>query len=335
MKRLALIAVTAVLLIIIISGVLVYQNLTPSPALESITVGHVPVESFALLYVAQQQGYFTENGLNVTISDYATGTVAVDALTSGVVDIAGSSEYVVAFNAVQNQNISIIASLGEAQIVDLIAKQARGISEPVDLKGKIVATAKSTVAEFDLGRFLAANGMTMQDITLVYYPPGQFADAIGNGTVDAVVSWQLYNEQVKMRLETGFVDWPLQVDEPFFSVLSCRNDWLSSHPETVHNLLVALAHAQDYVSSNPAETRQIIKARFNYTDAYISSVWSRNNCTLTLTQKLGSVMEHEAAWMINNGLTTQKTEPAIADSLTHPRLELLSPKQLHYLNFIF
>jgi len=286
----------------------------------------VPVESFALLYVAQQQGYFTDNGLNVTITDYSTGTVAVEALISGAVDIAGSSEYVVAFNAVQNQNISIIASLGEAQIVDLIAREDPGISEPADLKGKTVATAKSTIAEFDLGRFLAANGMTMQDITLVYYPPGQFAEAIGNGTVDAVVSWQLYNEQVKMRLETGFVDWPLQVDEPFFSVLSCRNDWLSSHPETINKLLVALSNAEEYVKSNPADTQQIIKARFDYTDAYITSVWSRNNCTLTLTEKLESVMQHEAAWMISNGLTTQKAMPVIADYIAPSALRALEPK---------
>ena len=157
MKRLALIAVTTVLLIIVISGVLAYQNIAPSPTPESVTVGHVPVESFALLYVAQQQGYFTENGLNITISDYATGTVAVDALTHGAVDIAGSSEYVVAFNAVQNQNISIIASLGEAQIVDLIASRDSGISKPADLRGKTVATAKSTVAEFDLGQLFSGN----------------------------------------------------------------------------------------------------------------------------------------------------------------------------------
>jgi NitT/TauT family transport system substrate-binding protein len=116
LKRSYILAVIVGLIIASLAGTLFYQNLTVPSTLETVTVGHVPVESFALLYIAQQQGYFTNHGLNVSIADYATGTVAVQALTSSTVDIAGSSEYVVAYNAIERQNISIIASLGEAQI---------------------------------------------------------------------------------------------------------------------------------------------------------------------------------------------------------------------------
>ncbi len=325
LKKVTLTIAAVALAAVVIAGFFVYQNFG-SPALEQVVVGHVPVESFALLYTAQNRGYFAANGLNVTVTDYSTGTVAEQALTSGAVDIAGSSEYVVAFNAVEKQNVTVFASLGESQIVDLIGREDHGIASPADLKGKTVATAKSTVAEFDLGRFLIANGMTMQDINLVYMPPTQFASAIANGSVDAVVSWQLYNEQTKMALQTGFVDWPLQTDEPFFSVLSCRSNWLPSHQETVNKFLKALSQAEDYLGSNPADVEQIVRDRFNYTDAYMASVWARNNCTLTLTAKLQSVMEHEATWMINNGLTTQKTEPTIADYIATASLRAIKPQ---------
>lgn len=325
MKRLPLIAVTVIIVIAIISGALVYPYLSPTESFESVTIGHVPVESFALLYVAQKEGYFTRNGLNVTVSDYPTGTDAVKALTEGSVDIAGSSEYVVAYNALSHQNISIIASLGEAQIVDLIAGNNSGILQPSDLVGKTVAVPKSTVGEFDLGLFLTQNGLSIDDITLVYCPPGQLADAVSNGTVDAVVSWQLYSEQVKMALTDGYIVWPLQTNEPFFSVLSCRNDWLSSHNQTASKLLSALSEAQDYMQSHPAETQQIIKARFNYTDAYITAVWSRNNCTLTLTSKLQAVMVDEAQWMISSHLTTQTSLPAISDYINAEYLRAVKP----------
>jgi ABC-type nitrate/sulfonate/bicarbonate transport system substrate-binding protein len=319
-------AIIAGLIIASIAGTLIYQNLTTPPTLEPVTVGHVPVESFALLYIAQQQGYFTTHGLNVTISDYATGTVAAQALTSGTVDIAGSSEYVVAYNAIEKQNISVVASLGEAQIVDLIASNHSGITQPSDLKGKTIATAKSTVAEFDLGLFLQENGLTLQDINLVYFPPGQSAAAISNNSVDAVVTWQLYSEQVKMALSDGYMSWPLQTHEPFFSVLSCRNDWLTSHSQIVNKLLLGLADAQSYIENHPSETQQVIKARFNYTDSYITSVWPRNNCTLTLTQKMLDVMSDEAAWMINNRLTTQKTMPNLQNYIDSTQLKVVKPE---------
>jgi NitT/TauT family transport system substrate-binding protein len=286
----------------------------------------VPVESFALLYVAQNEGYFTQSGLNVTVIDYPTGTDAVNALTAGQVDIAGSSEYVVASNALSHQNISIVASLGEAQIVDLIASNTTGITKPADLVGKTVAVPKSTVGEFDIGLFLKANGLSISDINLVYCPPGQLAAAVSNGTVDAVVAWQLYSEQVKMALTGGYASWPLQTTEPFFSVFSCRNDWLNSHSQAATKLLSALSDAQEYIQSHPAETQQIIKARFNYTDAYINAVWSRNNCALKLTQKLQSVMADEAQWMIDSNLTSQTDMPVIGRYINSDYLRAIKPE---------
>lgn len=326
MKRSIIIAL-AIVIVLAVGGAFVLQALTQPAAevLESITIGHVPVESFALLYVAQNQSYFAQNGLNVTILDYATGTTAVEALTSGAVDVAGSSEYVVTVNAVEKQEISIIAACGESQIVDLIGRQDHGINAPADLKGKTVATAQGTVAEFDLGRFLIANGLTLQDINLVYLAPAEFASAIGSGSVDAVVSWQIYSEAVRMQLGEGYVEWPLQLDEPFFSVLSCRNDWLASHEQTVQKLLTALSQAEDYLNSNPAQTQQVVKDKFNYTDAYIASVWSQNNCSLQLNPKLPSVMEQEADWMISNNLTTQKTMPAISEYINTAPLRAVKP----------
>jgi ABC-type nitrate/sulfonate/bicarbonate transport system substrate-binding protein len=325
LKRSHAIAVVTTALIVIIAGSLIYQNQTSQPNLPTVTIGHVPVESFALLYVAQNEGYFTHNGLNVAVTDYPTGTDAVNALTAGTVDIAGSSEYVVVNNALSHQNISIIASLGEAQIVDLIASNTTGIKQPADLVGKTVAVPKSTVGEFDLGLFLKANGLSISDITLVYCPPGQLANAVSNGSVDAAVSWQLYSEQVKMALTSGYASWPLQTNEPFFSVLSCKNDWLSSHSQTANKLLSALSDAQDYITSHPAETQQIIKARFNYTDTYIATVWSRNNCTLTLTSKLQAVMADEALWMINSHLTNQTELPAISSYINAEYLRAVKP----------
>jgi NitT/TauT family transport system substrate-binding protein len=326
LKRSYTLAIIVGLIIASIAGALMYQYLATPPTLEPVTIGHVPVESFALLYIAQQQGYFTNYGLNVTISDYATGTVAAQALTNGTVDIAGSSEYVVAYNAIEKQNISVVASLGEAQIVELIAPNNSGITQPSDLKGKTIATAKSTVAEFDLGLFLQENGLTLQEINLVYYPPGQSAAAITNGSVDAVVTWQIYSEQVKMALTDGYVSWPLQTHEPFFSVLSCRNDWLAGHGQTVNKLLLGLSDAQNYIENHPSETQQVIKTRFNYTDNYITSVWPRNNCTLTLSQKMLDVMSDEAVWMINNGLTTQKTVPNLQNFIDSTQLRVVKPE---------
>jgi ABC-type nitrate/sulfonate/bicarbonate transport system substrate-binding protein len=328
LKSVAKVSIVIVLIFLVIGGTFVFLNVIKSAptTLESVTVGHVPIESFGLLYVAKNQGFFVDNGLNVTIQDYSTGATAVAALTSGAVDVSGSSEYVVALNAVGKQNISIIASCGETNIVDLIGRNDHGIVNPSDLNGKKIATAKGTIAEFYLGRFLEANSMSIENITLIYMSPTDFAPAIVNGSTDAVVSWQSYTEQVKAQLGTGFVDWPLQINSPFYSVLSCRNDWLTSNPQTVSNLLNALQQAEDYLNSHPTEAQQIIKKRFNYTDDYMTTVWSRNTFGLSLTQKLTQVMQEEAIWMINNNLTNQTTTPTITNYISTTALKAIKPQ---------
>ncbi len=329
MKRLTVVPLVLFFILVVIAAGFAYQNINRSQVtLEAVTIGHVPIESFALMYIAQSQGYFESNGLNVSILDYSTGATAVNALVTGDVDVAGSSEYVVAQNAVERQNVSVIASCGSATIVDLIARNDRGIIEPSDLKGKTIGTAKNVISEFDLGRFLEANGMMIADVNLVYCSPSQFAEVIGNGTVDAVVSWQLYTEQVKMRLVDSYTDWPLPT--PLYSALSCRTDWLSSHNATVIKLVTALSQAQDYLNSRPTPALQIVRDRFNYTDAYLASVWHRNNCTLTIEQKMADVMAEEATWMIQNNITLQKTSPNIANYIYVTAMKAIKPEAVSY-----
>jgi ABC-type nitrate/sulfonate/bicarbonate transport system substrate-binding protein len=65
LKRFAKIVIVVTLIVVVTAGLFVYINITKSMQ-ETVTIGHVPVESFALLYVAQNQNFFEENGLKVT-----------------------------------------------------------------------------------------------------------------------------------------------------------------------------------------------------------------------------------------------------------------------------
>jgi ABC-type nitrate/sulfonate/bicarbonate transport system substrate-binding protein len=106
--------------------------------------------------------------------------------------------------------------------------------------------------------------------------PAEFASAIVNGLVDAVVSWEPHTESVTGQIGTGYVQWPLQTDAPFYSVLSAKNDWLATHADAAIKLLKALQQAQAYLENHPTETQQLIKTRFSYSDAYMAIVWNRN-----------------------------------------------------------
>ncbi len=328
LKRITLASIVIVLVVLIAGGSFVYLNLNKpaSAVLEKVTIGNVPVESYAMLYVAEDQGFFADNGLNVTVKDYSTGSTAVEALINEEIDVGGSSDYVVMLYAFRNANISIITSCAESEFFELICRNDHGIANVLDLNGKTIGTAKNTVASFYLGLFLESNGLSMQNITLVDLVPNEIANAIGNGTVDAVVSWELCTEQVKARLGTGFVEWSLQqMDVPFYGVLSCRNDWIPEHTQTLNRMLKALAQAEDYLNSNPTQAQQIMKNRFNYTDSYIATIWSRTTFGLSLPQRLPEIMQQQATWMMNNNITNQTASPTVANYIDTTALKAVKP----------
>jgi ABC-type nitrate/sulfonate/bicarbonate transport system substrate-binding protein len=315
LKKEYVVDIAGVLIFLLIGSSMGYlYTVAPRPGpWENVTVGNVPVESFAILYVAVAEQFFYVNNLNVTIQDYSTGATAVDALIRGDIDVAGSSEYVVSVNAVQQRNISIIISVADSQFVDLIARNDRGINVPSDLKGKTIGVAQKTVAEFNLGQFLVTNNIGMEDVKIVNLAPQAFAQAIINGSVDAVVTWEPYTEGVKAQLGSGFSDWSLDANAPFYSVLSCRNEWIKNDPETVHRFVQSLREAEIYTQTHPNETLNLLKNRFNFTTDYLATIAAKNHWSVSLPPTLTSVMENETVWLINNNLTTQKTAPNISD----------------------
>ena len=95
----------------VVSGAWPFQNpQTTYPAPESIVVGVPPLESSALIYIAEDQRFFADNGLNVTVRDYEPAIAGVDGMLNGAVDLAGASEYAAVVNAFNRKNISIIVS---------------------------------------------------------------------------------------------------------------------------------------------------------------------------------------------------------------------------------
>jgi NitT/TauT family transport system substrate-binding protein len=147
----------AVIIVLALAGIGAYyftsSQTTYSGNRESIKIGVPPLESAALIHIAKDQHFFAGNGLNVTIKNYEPAIAGIDGILTGVVDLAGVSEYAVVVNAFRKENISIIASGDEIQSVYLIGRRDRGIENVTDLKGKkigipLVSRQSSRVVKF-------------------------------------------------------------------------------------------------------------------------------------------------------------------------------------------
>ncbi len=298
-----------------------------SRAPEPVTVAWSPFESTALVWIAEDQGYFARNGLNLTLRKYDTGAASLDGMLAGEADIAvGTTEFPLVRRAFQKERFRIIGTIDKSQFVYLVGRKDRGIERISDLKGKKVGTTLGTIAEFHLGRLLELNGMTMQDIDLVdVKTPEEWVSAVADGDIDAIATAQPYAGLARERLGANAFFWPAQSNQPQYGLASAAVDWITRRPDVVRNFLKSLAQAEDYALRNPANAKTIVQTRLNLDAGYMETAWAQNQYSVSLDQSLVLAMEDEARWMIRNKLTTESDVPDFLSYIHEDALKAVKP----------
>ncbi len=294
-------------------------------SLEKVGFGLIPSGSGALVYIAQDRGFFAASRLSATVKDYPTGVGTIDALLKGEVDIAWAAEFPLVRRALAGNRISIIASLSRFSDEYLFARKDRGIISVADLKGRTIGIPRNTIVEFYLARFLELNGLNIQDVRLVDVQPSQSIGLIAGGGAEAVVTWEPYSSRLKAQLAEKVAAWPVQSSQAGYGVIICRNDWLASHPKIVTRVLKSLARAEDYLIRHPRESKEMVKKRVSYDDAFMEIFWSENQFSVSLDHSLVLAMEDEARWLIRNHLTDAAQVPDFLNFIYADALKAVKP----------
>lgn len=161
---------------------------TPNTSVETvdINIGYMPnYGGLWSLMTAKEKGFFEEEGLNVTLTQFEDGPTIIAAMENGSVNFGYIGQG--AHKLCVQGNATIIAlshiSNGDALI------GGPGITTVEDLKGKTVAYSSGTSSEDILRNSLTAHGMTMDDITPMDMDAASVVTAMLSGGVDACATW--------------------------------------------------------------------------------------------------------------------------------------------------
>ena len=159
---------------------------TPTVETVNINVGYMPnYGGLWSLMTAKEKGFFEEEGLNVTMTQFEDGPTIIAAMENGSVNFGYIGQG--AHKLCVQGNATIIAlshiSNGDALI------GGPGISTVEDLKGKVVAYSSGTSSEDILRNALAAHNMTMDDIQAMDMDAPSIVTAMMSGGVDACATW--------------------------------------------------------------------------------------------------------------------------------------------------
>jgi ABC-type nitrate/sulfonate/bicarbonate transport systems, periplasmic components len=155
----------------------------------SITVGTLPAGDYAPLYIAQQEGYFEEEGLDVTIEIIAGGAVGVTQLVSGELDFTSATWGNILVAVSQGLELQVVREGTDANkegINGLLVQADGPIDSVEDLRGQIVSVnTLASATEVQIRDCLASEGLEPGDYELVEVAFPDAAAAVSQGRIAA------------------------------------------------------------------------------------------------------------------------------------------------------
>lgn len=141
---------------------------TTTGKLPNITIGIMPDVDSIPFIIAQEKGYFKEEGIEVTISPFKSAVDRDSALQSGNLDGTISDMLAVAFAKSGGFDVTITSLTSGSY--KLVVNQNETAPTIEELKGKDVAISKNTIIEYVTDRIMIAGGLVPQDINKIFIP---------------------------------------------------------------------------------------------------------------------------------------------------------------------
>lgn len=258
------------LLIVIVGGVYAYnENKTPQQMQKVIVAQTSEFFLYAPLYLAQDNGYFEDEGIEVNIVTAGGDEKAFASLLSGDAQFAVGDPTFVAISGEKGQPGKVIAALLTGVPFWGVAKtDVPKVTDPSMLKGYSVATFPSPSTAYALQTKMFQSGNLKPDIRQVAF--GALLPALEANQVDIALELE---PNVSTSVKNGnHIVFALSTYYPDFAItgVTALPDYLKNNPEIAQKFVNALRRADLFIRDNPEEAARIVGLRFTDIDKEVA-----------------------------------------------------------------
>lgn len=223
----------------------------------TLTVGHDQWIGYSAMFLAQDQGYFTEAGLDVELKPFSNPGETLTAVTAGQLDIGMTTlQNLAILGGNGNTDTAAIAFVDSSNGADAIVA-TEDIKSLSDLQGKTVGLTQGEVNQF---LFLAAMkhaGVDPGTVKIANMSADDAGAAFIAGRVDAAVTWEPW---VTKATEQGgnVLFTSAGIPDTIIDSVVVQRDKLSENKETYLDFITAIDRGAQFLKSNPDEAAGIV-----------------------------------------------------------------------------
>jgi sulfonate transport system substrate-binding protein len=163
----------------------------------TLTVGDQKGGSKALLSAS---GALDELPYKVKWKEFTSGPPLLEALNAGAIDVGAVGNTPPLFAAAANSKLVVIAGDTMGGKGDtIVVPKGSDVHDVSDLKGKNIAVAKGSSANYNLLAQLKKAGLSFDDVKVQYLQPADALAAFSAGHVDAWAVWDPYTAQAELQ----------------------------------------------------------------------------------------------------------------------------------------
>ncbi len=270
-----------ILMAVLLLTALISSALAASQAAEKeVRLGYLPTSGHALTFVAKEEGFFAEHGLDVQLSQFPNSADGYNALTAGKLDVIAMGSTAPAVYIDKGIDLKYIGGLmGEGAAIIALPEHADELSDIKNFSGKTIATVRMSTGDVTFKSALHDAGIDWQkDVTIQEMKsPSIVLDAVKTGKVDAGIVWLPYQQVAEAQgLKV------VQYSDSFYPGHPCcrfvaTSESLDEDRDSYVKFEKALIKAYDYIKTNPDESVADVQKYVDFDKTIISdSIFSEH-----------------------------------------------------------
>lgn len=235
-----------------------------------------PIPDVAPLYLAEEEGLFEEQGLDVTISIGQGGSAIAAALQAGSIDI-GFNNYVSLISGLSNGlPLQFVAegTRGVAGNSGVVVAEGSPITSPEDLRGATIGIiAPGSISDLTTNVRLGDVGLSSSDVEYVAVPLPNLNSAVEGGQVDGVWLTEPNSTQLRASGGTLVLDAYEETTEGLaVGGYTVTEDWAADNAEALDRFRAAISAASALAADDLEATSAIIPTYTDLSAEMVSSI---------------------------------------------------------------